>query len=155
MNGVLVKHPASCNTTNGAHILRFILTQWGRGKMDAISQTTFSCAFSSMKIAVFFIKFSMKYVRKGLIDNNPALVPIMAWRRSGDKPLSEPTMISLTTHICVTRPQWVNIYIYIYIYIYICIHIFREWMGIQRIFYCKITSLAPEQLWDCNITKYG
>ena len=45
------------------------------------------------------IKFSLKYVRKGPIDNNPALVQIMAWRRSGDKPLSEPMMISLSTHI--------------------------------------------------------
>ena len=32
----------------------------------------------------------------------------MAWRRSGDKPLSEPVVISLSTHICVTRPQWVK-----------------------------------------------
>ena len=56
------------------------------------------------------IKFSLKYVRKGPIDNNPALVQIMAWRRSGDKPSSEPMMVSLPTHICVTRPQWVNKY---------------------------------------------
>ena len=28
--------------------------------------------------------------------------------RPGDKPLSEPMMVSLLTHICVTRPQWVN-----------------------------------------------
>ena len=33
----------------------------------------------------------------------------MAWRRRGDKPLSEPMMVSLLTHICVTRPQWVNL----------------------------------------------
>ena len=32
----------------------------------------------------------------------------MAWRRPGDKPLSEPIMVSLLTHICVTRPQWVQ-----------------------------------------------
>ena len=32
----------------------------------------------------------------------------MAWRWSGDKPLSEPMMVRLPTHICVTRPQWVN-----------------------------------------------
>ena len=32
----------------------------------------------------------------------------MAWRRSGEKPLSEPMMVSLLTHICVTRSQWVN-----------------------------------------------
>ena len=33
------------------------LTHWGRDKMDAISQTTFSCSFSSMKIAVFWLNF--------------------------------------------------------------------------------------------------
>ena len=32
----------------------------------------------------------------------------MAWSRPGDKPLSEPMMVSLLTHICVTRPQWVK-----------------------------------------------
>ena len=32
----------------------------------------------------------------------------MAWRRSGDKPLSEPMMVRLPTHICVTRPQRVK-----------------------------------------------
>ena len=32
----------------------------------------------------------------------------MAWRRPGNKPLSETVMVSLLTHICVTRPQWVN-----------------------------------------------
>ena len=37
-----------------------------------------------------------------------ALVQIMVWRRRGDKPLSEPMMVSSLTHICVTRPQWVN-----------------------------------------------
>ena len=47
-------------------------------------------------------------VPKGPIDNIPALVQIMAWRRPGDKPLSEPMMARLLTHICVTRPQWVN-----------------------------------------------
>ena len=41
-------------------------------------------------------------------NNIPALVQIMAWRRPGDKPLSEPMMVNLLTHICVTRPQWVK-----------------------------------------------
>ena len=38
------------------------------------------------------IKISLKFVPKGPINNIPALVQIMAWRRSGDKPLSEPMM---------------------------------------------------------------
>ena len=54
------------------------------------------------------IKISLKFVPKVPINNIPALVQIMAWRRSGDKSLSEPMMISLLTHICVTRPQWVK-----------------------------------------------
>ena len=44
----------------------------------------------------------------GSINNIPALAQIMAWRRPGDKPLSEPMMVRLLTHLCVTRPQWVN-----------------------------------------------
>ena len=55
------------------------------------------------------IEISLKFVPKGSINNNPALFQIMAWRRPGDKPLSEPMMVGLPTHICVTRPQWVNI----------------------------------------------
>ena len=54
------------------------------------------------------IEISLKFVPKGPINNIQALVHIMAWRRSGDKPLSEPMMVSLLTHICVTRPQWVK-----------------------------------------------
>ena len=36
------------------------------------------------------INISLKFAPKGLINNIPALVQIMAWRRPGDKPLSEP-----------------------------------------------------------------
>ena len=54
------------------------------------------------------IKISLKFAPKGPINNIPALVQIMAWRRPGDKPLSEPMMGNLPTHICVTRPQGVK-----------------------------------------------
>ena len=54
------------------------------------------------------IKISLEFVHKVPIDNKPTLVQIMAWRRPGDKPLSEPMMVSLPTHICITRPQWLN-----------------------------------------------
>ena len=56
----------------------------------------------------FPIKISLKFVPKDLISNFPALVQIMAWRRPGDKPLSETMMVILPTHICVTRSQRVN-----------------------------------------------
>ena len=51
------------------------------------------------------IKISLKFVPNGPINNIPALVQIMAWRQPGAKPLSEPMMVSLRTHICVA---WLN-----------------------------------------------
>ena len=53
-------------------------------------------------------EISPKFVPKVLIKYNSALVQIMAWRPPGNKPLSESTMVSLLTHICITRPQWVK-----------------------------------------------
>ena len=53
------------------------------------------------------IKISLKFVPNGPIHNIPAMFQIMAWRRPGDKPLSESVMVSLPTHICVTRSLWV------------------------------------------------
>ena len=40
----------------------------------------------------FLIKVLLKFVPKYPIDNIPALVQVMAWRRSGEKPLSESMM---------------------------------------------------------------
>ena len=68
---------------------------------------TFKRIFSDESVRIS-IKILLKFVPKGPINNNPALVQIMAWCRSGDKPLSEPMMVSLLTHLCVTRPQWVK-----------------------------------------------
>ena len=47
----------------------------------------------------------MKFIRKGPIINIPSLVQVMAWRRPGDKPLSEPIMIIELTYISITWPQ--------------------------------------------------
>ena len=78
-------------------------SQNGRHFADDI----FKCIFLNENVWIS-IKISLKFVPKGPINNIPALVQIMAWRRPGDKSLSEPMMVSLTTHICVTRPQWVK-----------------------------------------------
>ena len=67
----------------------------------------FKCIFLNENVSIA-IKISLKFVLKGPINNIPALVQIMTRRRPGDKPLSEPMMVSLPTHICVTRPQWVK-----------------------------------------------
>ena len=68
---------------------------------------TFKCIFLNENIRIS-TKNSLKFVPKVLINNIPALVLIMAWRRPGDKPLSEPMLVRSLMHICVTRPQWVN-----------------------------------------------
>ena len=65
------------------------------------------------------IEISQKFVPGGPNKNIPTLVQIMAWRRPGDKPLSEPMMVRLPTHICVIRSQWVKT-------IAIAIHIFSR-----------------------------
>ena len=51
---------------------------------------------------------SVKFVPKDPINNDQALVQIMVWCRPADKPLSEPVMVRLPMHICVTQPKWVN-----------------------------------------------
>ena len=41
------------------------------------------------------IQLSLKFVPLSSIGNTPALSYVMAWRRSGDKPLPEPMMTQL------------------------------------------------------------
>ena len=76
--------------------------------MPTIFQTAFSNAFFFNENVLMLIKISLRFIPKGPINNIPALVQIMPWRRSGDKPLSEPMMVSLPRHICINRPQWVS-----------------------------------------------
>ena len=38
------------------------------------------------------IPISLKFVPKGPIDNKAALAKVMAWRRTGNKPLAEPML---------------------------------------------------------------
>ena len=91
------------NHCYGSSVNTLRLRQNGRHFPDDI----FKCIFLNENSSIS-IKISLKFVPKGPINNIPALIQIMAWRRSGDKPLSEPMMVSLPTHICVARPQWVK-----------------------------------------------
>ena len=75
---------------------------------------TFNRIFVNENVRIS-MKFSLKFVPKGPVKNIPALVQKMTWRRLGDKPLSEPVMVSSPTHICVIRPQWVKLCILSYL----------------------------------------
>ena len=72
------------------------------------AEDIFKCIFLKENVWIP-TKILLKFVPKGPINNILALVQIMAWHRPGDKPLSEPMMVCLLMHICITRPQWVNI----------------------------------------------
>ena len=52
------------------------------------------------------IQISLKFVPKNPIDYKPVLVQVMAWRRTGDKPLPELMLTSLLTHICDIRGSY-------------------------------------------------
>ena len=75
---------------------------------SASKETTFTNAFFLNENVWILIQILLKFVRKGPINNIPALVQIMAWRRPGNKPLSEPMIVSLPLHLSVTQPKWVN-----------------------------------------------
>ena len=99
---LLVSH--ACTTSD--LYLRYLLKHWGRGKITTICYTRCTNAFSwNVWIA---IKISLQLVPKGPINNIFALVQIMSWRWPGDKPLFETTTVSLFTHKCITRLQWLN-----------------------------------------------
>ena len=93
----------SPTTHNDCHIairLRLcnsLLRHWGRENGRHFADNIFKCISSNEAVRIL-IKISLKCVPKGLINNISALV--------GAKPLSQPMMDSLPTHI--TRPQWVH-----------------------------------------------
>ena len=93
--------------TSGGYILGFVLIQHieAQTKLTPYRRWHFQVHFLNENISILN-KISLKFVSTGQINNMPTLVHIMAWRRSGDKPLSEPMMVSLPTHKCVIRPQW-------------------------------------------------
>ena len=72
------------------------LTHLPLGKMAAIlTDAVFKCIFLNENDNIP-IQISPKLVRRSPIDNKPAWVQVMAWCRTGDKPLPEPMMIQFT-----------------------------------------------------------
>ena len=70
----------------------FILIHKGRDKMAAIwADNIFKLIFLYENCYVWSW-ISLKFVGRGRINNNQALVQIMAWCQTGTKPLSEPMM---------------------------------------------------------------
>ena len=55
----------------------------------------FKCFFMNEKFRIS-IWISLKFVPKGPIDNKSALVQVLAWHLTGDKPLPEPMLTQFT-----------------------------------------------------------
>ena len=79
------------------------LAQNGHSFADKICR----CIFLNKHFCLL-VKISLNFILKGLIDNNQALVQIMAWCLIGYKPLSEPMLTWFTDiYIYGTRGRWV------------------------------------------------
>ena len=68
------------------------LTHLPLDKMAATLADDISKGFFFNKHDSILIQISLKFVPRSSTDNNPLLVLVMAWRRTGDKPLPEPMM---------------------------------------------------------------
>ena len=120
--------------------VRKVLPQYKHIEADDI----FKCIFLNENVWNP-IKISLKFVPKGPINNNPSLVQIMVWRRPSTKPLSEPIMGSLLTHLRVTRPQWVQT---VFRGIKICLVKIRRSRDHLILMAKMYTSATFHQYWD-------
>ena len=103
-------HTGSCRIMSEGHRLKITggltnITLRPRQNGRHFPDDIFKCIFLIENVWIS-VTMSLKFVSRGPISNIPTLVQVMAWHRPGDKPLSEPLMVRLPTHICVTRPQW-------------------------------------------------
>ena len=60
-----------------------------------LAENIFKCIFLNENDKIP-IQISLKLVPRSPIDNKSALVRVMAWRGTGDKPLPEPMMTQFT-----------------------------------------------------------
>ena len=60
-----------------------------------LADNIFKCIFLNENDRIL-IKISPKFVPRSPIDNNLALIQVMAWHQIGDKPLPEPMMSQFT-----------------------------------------------------------
>ena len=130
-------------------VMRFLFQQFRNVWFNASSprqnsrhfpNDVFKCISLNENVWILII-ISLKFVAEGQINNIPALVQSMTWRRSGDKSLSGPVMVRLPTRICGTRVRWVE---------GITAHLLH-W-GIMQSRWANTSGLSPESTWLTTIT---
>ena len=82
-----------------------VLTHLPLDKMAAIlGDDNFKCIFLNENDRIRIRRSSLKFVPRSPIDNKPAFVQVMAWRRKGDKPLPELMLTQFSdayTYMCM------------------------------------------------------
>ena len=68
----------------------FLQAHWGQDKMLALSNTI-----------SYWFKFTLTFVPQDLIDNISALVQLVSWYGTGNKPLGHPMMAQTLLAICL------------------------------------------------------
>ena len=106
----------------------------------------FKCIFLNENVWIV-IDISLKFVPQGPFNNIPASVQIMAWRRPGDKPLSEPMMITLLIHICVTRSQWVILGSLLLTGDLVCMRLMHKYLHLIISLCCNYSSMPFNGMW--------
>ena len=71
--------------------LFFFNILWPKQNGYHFTDDILKCIFCKEDVRIS-IEIPLRFVPKSPIDNSPAVVQIMAWRRIGGKPLSEPMM---------------------------------------------------------------
>ena len=90
----------SCSTT--ATAVEREVRHWGRDKMAAILHTAFSNAFPEMKLS----DKKSEVCSRGPIGYDSSTAKVMAWRRTGDKPLSETMMAQFIDAYMCHSASW-------------------------------------------------
>ena len=83
------------------------LTHWDQNKNSHFTYNTYKFMFLYENCCIL-IPNSLKFVAKGPMNNEPALVEIMAWHQTDDKPLSEPMSIHKPRHKGPLLLTWFN-----------------------------------------------
>ena len=90
------------------------------------------------------MKMSLKCFTKCPVDNKPALIQVMAWRRTGDKPLHKPMMAQVTNAYIRHKGDELmrDINKGMYGYVYYIIHVVEMHLLIHAIISVLFSSLG-------------
>ena len=82
----------------------------------------FKCIFLNGNFPILTKIHWLKFITKCPFDEW-TLVQEMAWRRMGDKPLSE----VILTHVCVTLSEWVHVRAFFFAVVYTALNYIHGW----------------------------